>query len=348
MNEQDRRNKSKKKKVCTDCQKFTWVGVTQDKCERCEKQEPEGAAALSPMANKEEEEQQQGGRTRITGKDDNACYKCKVQFKRGDNAIACDSCKKWFHCGCGKCSINLFNVIKKEKDVLWFCYSCKSGVLNACEEVKKLREENKKIRQELKEFKEKNDMLADSIRQMEDKWNEQEKLIVDKAVQESVKRVEEVMEENNRKMIEKEEREKRRNNLIIFNLPESNKSEGKERIKEDADRCEFIFGGVLQVEEYNFDKIIRLGKKQEGKTRPTLVRMEDEHSKWNLISRNKRLRSDEDEVIKSLVIVPDLTEKQREEEADLKRELKMRRDNGEQCVIKRGRIVSQQNPRGRY
>lgn len=65
MNEQDRRNKSKKKKVCTDCQKFTWVGVTQDKCERCEKQEPEGAAALSPMANKEEE-QQQGGRTRIT------------------------------------------------------------------------------------------------------------------------------------------------------------------------------------------------------------------------------------------------------------------------------------------
>ena len=148
--------------------------------------------------------------------------------------------------------------------------------------------------------------------------------------------------------MEKEEREKRRNNLIIFNLPESNKNQGQERVKEDADRCEYVFGGALGVEEYSFDKVIRLGKKQEGRNRPTLVRMTEEHSKWSVIARGKQLRQSEDDVIKSLIIVPDLTEKQREEETQLRQELKRRRENGEMCIIKRGRIVSQENYRRSY
>lgn len=163
-----------------------------------------------------------------------------------------------------------------------------------------------------------------------------------------MKRVEEVIEEHNRKMVEKEEREMRRNSLIIFNLPESNKNQGRERVKEDANRCEYVFGGVLGVEEYTFDKVIRLGKKQEGKKRPTLVRMGEEYSKRSIISRTKQLSQAEDEVIKRLVIVPDLTEKQREEEAKLIQELKRRKENRERCSIKRGRIVSQENYRRSY
>lgn len=42
---------------------------------------------------------------------------------------------------------------------------------------KKLRKENKKIRQEFKELKEQNNELADGIKQMDEKWNAQEKSI---------------------------------------------------------------------------------------------------------------------------------------------------------------------------
>lgn len=47
----------------------------------------------------------------------------------------------------------MLNVLKGDKDVMWFHYNCKAGVLGAWEEAKKLREENKKIRQELKELR---------------------------------------------------------------------------------------------------------------------------------------------------------------------------------------------------
>lgn len=45
---------------------------------------------------------------------------------------------------------------------------------------------------------------------MEDKWNTQENIIVDKALEESMNRVEKVIEENNRKMAEREDTEKER------------------------------------------------------------------------------------------------------------------------------------------
>ncbi|KAK3885028.1 hypothetical protein Pcinc_010683 [Petrolisthes cinctipes] len=160
MSEQERRKKSKKKKQCAECQEFTWIGSAQEKCEQCEKQTP----VRDAMEDKDEEQQQRGNRRTTGGKDDSCCSKCKVTFKKGDNSVECDSCKKWFHCGCGKCSINLFKVLKEEKDVLWFCYNCRTGVLTACEEVNKLREENKKVRQELREYREQNEELADSIR----------------------------------------------------------------------------------------------------------------------------------------------------------------------------------------
>lgn len=43
---------------------------------------------------------------------------------------------------------------------------------------------------------------------MEENWNTQEKIIVDKALEESLKRVEKVIEQNNRKMAEREDTEK--------------------------------------------------------------------------------------------------------------------------------------------
>ena len=64
-----------------------------------------------------------------------------------------------------------------------------------------------------------------------------------------------------------------------------------------------------------------------------------------MISRTKQLSQAEDEVIKNLVIVLDLTEQQKAEEAQVRQELKRRRENGEKCIIKRGKIVNQDNNR---
>ena len=42
------------------------------------------------------------------------------------------------------------------------------------------------------------------------------------------------------KLKEKAEKERRKNNIIMFNVPESDKEEGKDREKDDQDTCERI------------------------------------------------------------------------------------------------------------
>lgn len=73
---------------------------------------------------------------------------------------------------------------------------------------------------------------------------------------------------------ESADRERRRKNQIIFNIPESTNEQGIEREKEDVDMCYQVFGDVLKVKRSKIEKVRRLGRKQERKVRPTLVRLE--------------------------------------------------------------------------
>lgn len=334
MSERERRLGTRKKEQCSECGGFTWVNENK-RCFSCDQPEPAGK---DNDAGKEEQAEAKGGGT-------NNCGKCKVEVKSTDNGLFCELCRKWFHAGCGKCSLSLYKVLQEEDQQLWFCPECRPGVVQACAQVKRLKEENQTMKQEMKELKEKYEDLTKEIKQMDERRKVREEGMVDRAVGEAVKRMEMLLAESERQKEEKEDRERRRKNVIIFNLPESNKEQGKDRELDDKQTCEQVFERTLNVGGCKIEKVFRLGKKQDAKVRPTMVKFEDEVSKWQIISKAKYLKEQKDETIKGLIISLDLTLQQREEDYKLRQELKRRREAGEQCIIKRGKIVTQQNIR---
>ena len=74
--------------------------------------------------------------------------------------------------------------------------------------------------------------------------------------------------------------------------------------------------------------------------RPLVVKMNDTHIKWNIIKKmGKKLKEVNNDVIRILRIVPDLTKQEREADKRLKEELKAKKDAGEtDWMIKKGKL----------
>lgn len=106
MGDREKRQVKKKKEKCVECELFTWVKENQ-RCDTCDPPQQDRQATMEDKDSAESEEprrRKQG----VADSGGNNCRKCKVEVKRKDNAIMCDLCKKWFHAGCGKCSLSLY------------------------------------------------------------------------------------------------------------------------------------------------------------------------------------------------------------------------------------------------
>ena len=82
-------------------------------------------------------------------------------------------------------------------------------------------------------------------------------------------------------------------NFVVYKLPESKREEARERYREDSEACRTIFEegtGVQQVEQ---KQLIRLGKREENKTRPVLVKLGKEETAREIRLKAKRLRNSE-------------------------------------------------------
>ncbi len=106
---------------------------------------------------------------------------------------------------------------------------------------------------------------------------------------------------------------KKKTNLVIYNLPEPQGDDEKVREGEDNSLCQDIFANSLNIEEVGIEKVIRLGKREEGRKRPLLVKMNSETEKWNVIGRAKLLKHEQDPRKKNIGISTDMTKKEREE-----------------------------------
>jgi len=127
------------------------------------------------------------------------------------------------------------------------------------------------------------------------------------------------------------DRERRRNNVIIYNMPESSDPQSDQgKFKE---LCSTAFG--IDV---NLNKTTRLGKKIDNKQRPILVCLDDPSVRDAILNQTGKLRKYEQ--FKNVFIVPDRTKFEREKHQKLVNELKQRRASGEQnLVIRNGNIV---------
>ena len=132
--------------------------------------------------------------------------------------------------------------------------------------------------------------------------------------------------------------EKRKKNLVIYNIWESQDNEIENKIKYDLDVCYEIFG-FLGAENIEIMKIDRIGPKKLGvnqQLRPILVKLRYEEEKWNILGRSKNLRNSEYDKV---YINKDMSKEEREEDARLRKELNEMRGEGIQCTIKNGQII---------
>ena len=156
--------------------------------------------------------------------------------------------------------------------------------------------------------------------------------------QEAIKvRVEECM----RNRVEEERlKEYKKNNVIIFNLKESLKSEAEEREQDDSEVAFKIFEEEMKVTSFYLQRSFRIGKKSEdnNKPRPLLVELGSEKEKWAVIGKTANLRNSTKFGV--IYVNRDMTKDEQELEKQLREELKGKREQGEEgWKIKKGKVV---------
>ncbi|KAK3862749.1 hypothetical protein Pcinc_031414 [Petrolisthes cinctipes] len=118
---------------------------------------------------------------------------------------------------------------------------------------------------------------------MDRRWKEREEDLVDTVTKR-------ILEE----LAKREEKEKRKNNVVVFNISESRKEINQEREREDRNLCMDLFREKLRVEDAEMEQIFRLGRREEGKTRPLTVILSKVGAKWELIKKAKYVKEEED------------------------------------------------------
>ena len=166
-------------------------------------------------------------------------------------------------------------------------------------EIKKVKAEQDEMRsmiaEELKEKEEKAEKRMNEIMrgktEIEGKQLDEVKREV---IKESLKEIKK--EKDERKIerisgkVEQMEREQKKKNVVVYNLPESKREEARERYREDEEACRTIFEGI-GVEQVEQNQLIRLGKREENKTRPVLVKLGKEENAREILMKAKRLRN---------------------------------------------------------
>ena len=127
--------------------------------------------------------------------------------------------------------------------------------------------------------------------------------------------VQKAVEETRDQIAEEADKLNRRNNIIVYNVPESNATTINDRIKEDKEFCKALMIEVLRVgcEEGEIKKVHRLGKRLDAsKVRPLLVEFSDGHVK-NIVMENASRLGHAKGKFEGITISHDMTVKEREQ-----------------------------------
>lgn len=264
------------------------------------------------------------------------CELCDLNFrKKQDKILECDYCSKHYCIQCLDMKASFYSQIGNRPDVKWFCPKCHEQVEK---NLRADREIEEKCRQFLQSFEHRIETLesqakhfvtAEQVKELissesNNKTNDPWPMSDSQANAESVSA--DVLKEI-------AEREKRKNNAIIFRVPEPQTNLKIDRINADINYMKDLAHQIdLELHNEDIVKVTRLGKKEtkEGETinpkcRPLLVTFTNENIKRKLFQNAGKLR-DADSGFRNVSIDHDMTQKEREETRALKDEAKKRED----------------------
>ena len=145
-------------------------------------------------------------------------------------------------------------------------------------------------------------------------------------------------------MTELNDRQNRRNNLLVFGVPESEGSDDEDpNSLRDDDQIESIFTNLgATAEKLRPMKFFRLGRRS-GRPRPIKLLFSSFEEKQSVLRAAPLLsRLQPSNPLRRIYIKPDMSLREQAEERKLRSELKERKEQGEDVTIRNGKIVSRE------
>ena len=178
------------------------------------------------------------------------CGKCKDLIDDDEKALQCEFCATWFCLGCTEVPDRMYDLLQDKAipSFLWTCNSC----IHAIPTIKNLGNALRGVREDQVETKAEVTKLNIKVDKLE--------ASIDTKVQDAIEAY--------------RERENRKCNVIIHNIPESDKAESAVRKDDDVRELTQLFEDGLGVpyQDFEIKSTIRLGKKVDGKRR--LIKVE--------------------------------------------------------------------------
>jgi hypothetical protein len=265
---------------------------------------------------------------------DSSCLGCSKKFTKNDAAVQCTVCGLWIHKQCADISNEVFDFLDRQKKetgrAYWGCKPCSTYAEG-------MNHRLKQIEDELKEVKQTTASNVEAIQRVEKKVDE----LVEQAKKTDVLTKDDLEARMREEREEARERKDRELNVIIHGLEECDEEEAaaEERIKWDRSQCmEMAKSQRIKLEEHDIKFCRRVGPKKD-KERPLVLGL------YSHITRSKLIKAEYGEGIS---VGPDMTRKQREEEAEIWKEMEERNNNRTEDQVSKNlswRMVGQKGER---
>ena len=297
---------------------------------------------------------------------------CGEPVRSSENGVSCDKCEKWFHASCQGIPKPAYDALTKYKVLSWLCPACKESLRNpdpatsmtdlASLESKvdhlalKVDTHMKRIAQSLKEQEQAVDsqtkMIERSIRDNHTQkatYAEMVKGTCSDVVAKVSAKVSTIPQAFSSQAASKDmqtisrvfddflEKDKRKNNLVVHNLPETENSSPTERTEKDTKLFQEMVRETFHINA-SVSKVFRVGKVMQDKPRLLIVTLATPGVKGDILRLAPQLRNTEN--WSNIYITPDLTKTEREAARKVREELAARRAAGEaNLIIRKGRVV---------
>ena len=272
------------------------------------------------------------------------CELCKTNYtKKSDKLMECDYCNQHFCIQCLDMPPKLYNQMVGRLDIKWFCPLCS-------EKVEKNLKADREIEEKCKLFMQSFEARINSLEQKAEKFEQKaEKFVTVEQVQDIIakesKTNKEIITVNDgaiggdiEESVIKEmaEREKRKNNAILFRVPEPKTNIKIDKVNADIQLVKDVGAAVnVIIDNDDIVKVARLGKKkttpdtestvQTEQNRPLLVTFGNETVKKSLFTNASRLQYATGN-LEGISLDHDMTPKEREETKKLKLEAKKKEE----------------------
>ena len=133
--------------------------------------------------------------------------------------------------------------------------------------------------------------------------------------------------------------EKKKDNLIIYGVPELPTDDKKEEMNEDFRRVKKVYAGKVVLQKEDLSHMTRLGIKENGKTRPIQITLVSQNKRTEMLTKNMNLKLLENDESTNIYVSTDRTKKQRAEYKALKKVLDEKKKTNPNLVIRNNKIV---------